>query len=129
MADAMRPTVLVVDDDPSLRMLCRINLELDGYRVVEAASVGEARAALDREPVAAMLLDVHLGHGDGRDLLRKLRAEGAAPPVALLTGSVSIGEADRRLADAVLGKPFGLDELMQTVARLARQPSQVDSLE
>jgi DNA-binding response OmpR family regulator len=125
----MRPTVLVVDDDPSLRMLCRINLELDGYRVVEAASVAEARDALAREPVAAMLLDVHLGEGDGRDLLRELRAEGTAPPVALLTGSVSIDESVRRLADAVLGKPFGLDELTQTVARLARQPSQVDSLE
>lgn len=125
----MRPTVLVVDDDPSLRMLCRINLELDGYRVVEAASVVEVRAALERETVAAMLLDVHLGEGDGRELLRELRAEGIAPPVALLTGSVSIGESDRRLADAVLGKPFGLDELTKTVARLARQPSHVDSLE
>jgi DNA-binding response OmpR family regulator len=129
MAEGMRPTVLVVDDDPSLRMLCRINLELDGYRVVEAASIAEARTALEREPVAAMLLDVHVGHGDGRDLLRELRAEGAVPPVALLTGSVSIEEADRGLADAVLGKPFGLDELTQTVARLARQPSQVDSPE
>jgi DNA-binding response OmpR family regulator len=125
----MRPTVLVVDDDPSLRVLCRINLELDGYRVVEAASVAEARAALAREPVAMMLLDVHVGRDDGRDLLRELRREGTAPPVALLTGSIPVDDSDRGLADAVLGKPFGLDELTQTVARLAREPSQVDSIE
>jgi len=39
---AQPPTVLVVDDDASLRLLCRVNLELDGYRVLEAPDVAEA---------------------------------------------------------------------------------------
>lgn len=107
---------MVVDDDASLRLLCRINLELDGYRVVEAASLAEARGALATEPVAAVLLDVHLPDGDGRDLLGTLGAE--RPPVAFFTGSVAIDPALRATVDDVLPKPFTLDELAATVARL-----------
>src|SRR6185437_13103912 len=40
------PTVLIVDDDASLRLLCRVNLELDGYNVLEAPSVAAAEDAL-----------------------------------------------------------------------------------
>ena len=46
MGGTAAQTVLVVDDDDSLRLLCRVNLELDGYRVLEAGSLAEAREAL-----------------------------------------------------------------------------------
>jgi DNA-binding response OmpR family regulator len=109
-------TVLVVDDDESLRMLCRINLELDGYRVIEAASLAEAREVLAGDSVDAMLLDLHLGDGDGRDLLASLGS--VRPPVALFTGSEAIGPDLHALADAVLAKPFGIEHLSETVRRL-----------
>jgi DNA-binding NtrC family response regulator len=109
-------TVLVVDDDDSLRMLCRITLELDGYRVLEAASIEEARAALAAGPVDAILLDLHVGHGDGRQLLASLGE--TRPPVALFTGSEAINPELRELADAVLVKPLGIDRLSETVGRL-----------
>jgi DNA-binding response OmpR family regulator len=63
-----RATVLVVDDDPSLRLLCRVNLELEGYRVVEAESVDAAEKALEEEQIDVILLDVHLGNQDGLTL-------------------------------------------------------------
>jgi hypothetical protein len=44
--DAQLPTVLVVDDEPSLRLVCRVNLELDGYRVLEAPNVAGAEQIL-----------------------------------------------------------------------------------
>jgi CheY-like chemotaxis protein len=113
------PLVLVVDDDPSLRLLCRVNLELDGYRVVEAGSIDEARDLLAREEIDALLLDVHVGLDDGRTLLRELRERGTAPPAILLTGSVRLTEPDRALADAVLTKPFELDDLTQAVRGVA----------
>jgi DNA-binding NtrC family response regulator len=109
-------TVLVVDDDDSLRMLCRITLELDGYRVLEAASIEEACAALAASPVDAILLDVHVGHGDGRQLLASLGE--TRPPVTLFTGSEAINPELRELADAVLVKPLGIDRLSETVGRL-----------
>ena len=108
--------MLVVDDDASLRLLCRINLELDGYTVVEAGGVAAAREALAAGGVDAMLLDLHLGDGDGRDLLAELGTD--RPPVALFTGSEQIGPELREMADAVLPKPFELSRLTETVNRL-----------
>lgn len=106
-------TVLVVDDDPSLRLLCRVNLELEGYRVVEAESVAGARAALADEAVDAILLDVHLGNEDGLTLLPAIEEDGKA--VALLTGSPGVHLPDGAV---VIGKPFSIEELCDTVGRL-----------
>jgi DNA-binding response OmpR family regulator len=113
------PTVLVVDDDEALRMLCRVNLELDGYRVLEASTLGAARATLRTEPVSVVLLDVHVGEEDGRTLLRGLREDEAPLSVVLFTGSSEVDERHRELADGVLPKPFTLVELSSLVARLA----------
>jgi DNA-binding response OmpR family regulator len=108
--------VLVVDDDASLRLLCRVNLELDGFRVLEAGSLAQAAAMLAEDEFDAVLLDLHLGDGDGRDLLASLGEE--RPPVALFTGSEVIGPELRSMAEEVLSKPFQLDELLSTVRKL-----------
>jgi DNA-binding response OmpR family regulator len=110
--------VLVVDDDESLRLLCRVNLELDGYRVLEAATAGEARELIGREQIDAVLLDVHLTDGDGRDLLLQLGDE--RPPVALFTGSEQEGAVEG-IGDAVIPKPFEIGLLRSTVARLVSE--------
>jgi DNA-binding NtrC family response regulator len=109
-------TVLVVDDDPSLRLLCRVNLELEGYAVVEAGTIGEAERALDNGGVDVVLLDVHLGHEDGTSLVPRLEQRGLASSVALLTGSPG-----SRLPEGatVIPKPFAIDDLTGTVRRLA----------
>ena len=112
-------TVLVVDDEASIRLLCRINLELDGHRVLEAATLGEAREALGEEP-SLVLLDLHVGTDDGLDLLTEIRQEHPEMRVVLLTGTVDLGPTERKLADGVLLKPFTLEELASTVRRFAR---------
>ena len=116
--DAQPPTVLVVDDEPSLRLLCRVNLELDGYRVLEAWNVVEAEQALLAEPVDVVLLDVHVGADSGIALMRRLRERGGAPPVVLVTGSVRLSEDTHAEADGVVAKPFRLEELLEVVRRL-----------
>jgi DNA-binding response OmpR family regulator len=108
-------TVLVVDDDESLRMLCRVNLELEGYRVLEAATVAAAEELLREEPIDVVLLDVHVGSGDGFDLLSHIGAQ----RVALFSGSYDPDDERRAKVDAVLRKPFTLAELADTVGRLA----------
>lgn len=109
-------TVLVVDDDPSLRLLCRVNLELEGYGVVEAGTISEAEAALDHGGVDIVLLDLHLGNEQGSALVPKLEERGLAGSTALLTGS----PGNRLPADAtVIPKPFAIDDLTGTVRRLA----------
>ena len=108
---------LVVDDDAALRLLCRVNLELEGFAVREAASVAEADAALAAERPDVVLLDVHLGGEQTHDLLARIRADGI--PVALVTGSVDMNDY-RDSADAMLAKPFVPQMLVETARRLAR---------
>src|SRR5581483_5058003 len=117
---AARTTVLVVDDDASLRLLCRVNLELEGYRVLEAATLEEAAETIATEAVDVILLDVHVGSGDGRVFLRQLRDAETDVRVALFTGSSKLDDEDREIADGVLPKPFALEQLTETVRRLAR---------
>jgi DNA-binding response OmpR family regulator len=113
-------TVLVVDDEASLRLLCRVNLELDGFRVLEAATIVAARDVLETREVDVLLLDLHVGgHNDGLDLLRELRDHEASVRIALVTGSVDLDSLDASLADAVLTKPFAIDELTRVVRDLA----------
>ena len=116
--DARLRTVLVVDDDASLRLLCRVNLELDGYRVLEAREVSEARDTLRREAVDLVLLDVHIGPASGIELMRSVRDEGRAPPIVLVTGSARLDADTQAEADGVVTKPFRLEELRGIVHRL-----------
>ena len=119
----------MVDDDPSIRLLCRVNLELDGCTVLEAGALNEARELLTDNSVDVVLLDVHVGRDDGRELLRELRRSSPGTPVAFLTGSVDRGalESDTERADAVIPKPFRLEELTSTVKDLAGRRREIDS--
>jgi DNA-binding response OmpR family regulator len=116
-------TVLIVDDDASLRLLCRVNLELDGYRVLEARSIAEAEEALAAGGVDLVLLDVHVGADDGLELMRSLRERELEAPVVLFTGSAKLDPETRAEADGVVPKPFRLEELLGEVRRLVRRPS------
>jgi DNA-binding response OmpR family regulator len=106
--------VLLVEDDPSLRLLCRVNLELEQFLVREAATIGAARAAVDEERPDVVLLDVHLGGVASDELLEELRASGI--PVVVVTGSADI-DRYRELADDVLGKPFEPSDLIAATRR------------
>lgn len=111
-------TVLIVDDEHSIRFLCRVNLELDGYRVLEAAEVAEARRLLASEHVDVVLLDLNVGRERTDELLEELRRRTPPMPVALVTGSTDVLVPERPEADAVLAKPFAVEELAETVRRL-----------
>lgn len=118
--------MLVVDDEPSLRLLCRVNLELDGFRVLEAGTVGAARSLLLSEPIDVLVLDVHIGGEDGRDLLDELRAAGSPVRVAMLTGSADLHSPRFAAADRVIAKPFEPIDLIASVRELA-EVAHVDS--
>jgi DNA-binding response OmpR family regulator len=114
--EALGRTVLVVDDDASIRLLCRLNLELDGWRVVEAGTLRDARAELDGDDVQVLVLDVHVGSGNGIEFMHEVRREHPLLKVALLTGSEQVADVG---SDAVIPKPFTIEQLTATVANLA----------
>ena len=111
-----KQVVLVIDDEPAIRLLCRVNLELGGYEVWEAGSIGEARAKLAGD-VDVVLLDMHIGNERGDVLLDELVEREI--PVAIVTGSTDLEAIAGTSANAVLGKPFTIEELESTVASLA----------
>jgi two-component system, OmpR family, torCAD operon response regulator TorR len=116
-------TVLVVEDDSSMRLLCRVNLELKGYRVVEAAMLSEAREILATEKIDFVLLDVHLAGESGYELIETIRQRQTAR-IALITGSAEVSPEQRKLVDTVLPKPFDPEELSAMLGRMAGAAAQ-----
>jgi DNA-binding response OmpR family regulator len=118
-------TVLVVDDDPSIRLLCRLNLELAGHRVVEAGTLDDAAAAAVGERPQVVLLDVHVGSGDGVAFLAELRGLLPEVRVVMLTGTADTAAIRAAGADAIVPKPFDPVALVATIEGLAAGTPQV----
>lgn len=112
------PHILVVDDDTDIRQTIRDILELEGYSIATAADGREALERIaDRRPVL-VLLDLQMPVMSGWEVLSQLRAEGSGLPVVFMSaGYRARTEAERHNADAHLGKPFEMDELLRIVAR------------
>jgi DNA-binding response OmpR family regulator len=120
IAQIVHPLVVVADDDPAFRMLLRVNLELERYQVLEAATAAEVREAMADDAVKLLLLDVKLGDDDGIELARELRGSHPGLAIAFLTGSALAPSNGDEIADAFIQKPFDLEELSATVQRLTR---------
>ena len=117
-------TVLIVEDDPSLRLLCRVNLELEQLNVLEAETLAQAIALVASEPIDVVLLDMHVGEDLGFDLLPYLRESRPEASVCLLSGTTENDPEQLEGVHAFIRKPFELEDLTGTVQRLlAREPA------
>ncbi len=115
------PVVLVVDDDPRVREMVRVNLELEGYSVREAGSAEEGMAVLEDEEPNLILLDVMMPQVDGWEMLRRVqeRHGGGVIPVVMFSGKAEAGEESaRRGAQGFVGKPFDLQHLIDQTKSL-----------
>jgi DNA-binding NtrC family response regulator len=117
-ADGAGATVLVVEDDASLRLLCRLNLELEQYRVLEAGNLDQAEAHLREEPIDVVLLDLHVAGRHGLELLPIIRAERPRAAICLLSGTSETDPPMQEGVDAFVRKPFDIEHLNATVGRL-----------
>jgi DNA-binding NtrC family response regulator len=109
--------ILVVDDDDLLRSIIVERLSRQGYEVVQAATLMQARSALTRELPDLALLDVKLPDGEGTELLRLIHSEGDVPCV-MMTAHATVANAVAALKDGAsdyLEKPFSLDRLDATI--------------
>src|SRR5215813_11489104 len=111
--------VLIVEDEAPLRHIVARNLERRGHQVVEAESVAEAEAALQRKGQRwdLILLDVNLPDASGWDVLRQMH-DGAQPGPRVIVMS-ALRPAQSRIEafkpDAVLLKPFPIEALLRLV--------------
>ena len=119
MAVEQRPGVLVVDDDAALRALLVDALADEGYEARAVEGGGTALSLLRQWTPGVIVLDLRLRDMDGAALLTALRAgDFGAIPVVVLTARAMTDLEAARLDSPVLTKPFNLDELFETVARL-----------
>ena len=117
--------VLVVDDEPAVRVALERALRLESYDVELAA---DGREALDRlaagAPPDAVVLDVAMPHVDGLEVCRRLRDAGDRTPVLMLTARDAVDDRVAGLdagADDYLVKPFALKELKARLRALLRR--------
>jgi DNA-binding NtrC family response regulator len=118
---ARRAKIVVVDDEPNTIMTMRRALELEGYEVVSAGSIAEAKQRLHQERADACLLDVRLPDGDGIDFLEQLSQSGVRLPVIMMSGHATIDDAVRatRLgARDFLEKPISQDRMLLTLGHV-----------
>lgn len=106
-------SVLVVEDDQSVRDMIEAVLELRGARVVAVDSVQSAKAQTERFDVA--VVDVTLGDGSGTEVIAHLRANDLAERILLASGAADIPQAESASADAWLRKPFDVQDLVDAV--------------
>jgi two-component system nitrogen regulation response regulator NtrX len=115
MAAAQRASVLVVDDESSIRESLRMTLEFEGYRVEEAASGIEALQIVRDRPPDAVLLDLRMPEMDGLETLRQMRERGYEMPVLVVSGHADVPtavEATRRGAFDFFEKPLERDRIL-----------------
>ncbi len=117
-----RPYILVVDDDPALRLLLRTTFEVEGLRVDEADSAEEAAVSIAASAPSAIVLDIGMPEVDGLTFCRQLKANPRTSgiPVVLLSG---LGDETELLAlasgaQAYLRKPFSPLALLEVVQRV-----------
>ena len=126
-AERGRPGVLVVDDDRAVRDVLVRLLAAEGLWPLAAGGAAEAAELFRRHrgAVGLVLTDLRLRGPDGLQVLRALRGIDPGVRCCLVSGALAAGEeaAYLRLGfDAVLGKPFRLDDVAQVVRRLLATP-------
>jgi excisionase family DNA binding protein len=117
------PVVLIVDDDERLREYVRVNLEMEGYTIHEAASADDGMKVLDELRPDLVLLDVMMPQVDGWEMLRLMheRHGVGSIPVVMFSGKVdsqAADEAAERGAQGFIGKPFDPNELIAQTKQL-----------
>lgn len=121
-------TVLVVDDTPSIRFLIRLNLELAGFTVIEAADGQECLDVLTEltELPDAITIDMVMPRMDGVTAISRIRAEDRYADIPIIMVStqgqqVDLNRADAAGVNAYVIKPFDPDHLVATVEKFVEQ--------
>jgi len=116
----LKPSVLIVDDEPMTRNLLRLMLERAGFDISEAEDGLKALLMVAEHVPDVLLLDVMMPNMDGLTVCEKLRAqeETAALPIILLSARISpeaIKDGMKAGATRYLGKPISSEELVKNV--------------
>ncbi len=116
----------IVEDDPDLRTILRLQLVGQGYEVTETTNGAEGFAAIQEAPPACVLLDLMMPVMDGFGFLKRVRSLLALQEIPILILTASEDERNRirgfqYQANSYMSKPYDLDELTEEVGRLIKE--------
>jgi CheY-like chemotaxis protein len=116
-------TVLVIDDEAPIRLLCRVNLEAEGMAVLEASDGPSGLEAAKAKRPDLILLDVMMPQVDGWEMLRRVQERHGVGsiPVLMFSGKVderSADDAQDRGASGFIGKPFDPQQLIESAKQM-----------
>lgn len=121
MREPISKSVLVVDDEPGMRMALKANFQRDGWCVDTAAGSAEALRKLSAEKFPLLITDVRMPDGDGLELMHSVRSFSPSTAVIVLTAFGSVPEAVQAMRGGAcdyLTKPVSFEELRSTVSRI-----------
>jgi two-component system, OmpR family, alkaline phosphatase synthesis response regulator PhoP len=113
--------ILVVDDEPDILLLHRLNLEGAGHEVLLAADGMKALERIDEDRPDCVVLDVMMPVLDGWGVLEALQSRAMAPPVLVVSAKSALADIDLAMsmgAQGYLAKPFNSQVLLDEVRRL-----------
>jgi FixJ family two-component response regulator len=120
----MSTKILIVDDEPNVRLNYRITLETEGYEVLEAESSASALQQFLEHSFAVAVLDMRMPGMDGLELLAKMREVGITVPAMIVTAYSDVPHAVKAMklgAIDFLQKPLRPEELRRIVAEIVKR--------
>ncbi|MEN8006930.1 MAG: response regulator [Candidatus Krumholzibacteriota bacterium] len=123
MTDVAKPRILVVEDDPDLRRILKLQLTTRGFGITEAENGAEGFKAIRNEVPDCVILDLMMPVMDGFGFLKRVRSLMDTKDVPILILTASEDERNRvrgfqYQADAYMSKPYDLEKLTREVERL-----------
>jgi len=119
----MTGEILIVDDQPGIRLLLTDILTNDGYKVTTANNGKEAIEKLQEEPYALILLDYKLPILDGVQVLEQIEKENIIIPVIVMSGLTEKIEKEVKkwsIVKLLLAKPFNIQEISTAVQEITQ---------
>ncbi|MBL8857273.1 MAG: response regulator [Planctomycetes bacterium] len=119
-----RKTIIVTDDDPSVRSVIRFALESRGYGVIEASDGSEVLRLSELRTASLLITDIVMPNVEGTELIMQVRRSRPELPILALSGGPSMGRdvyltvASKVGAQRTLAKPFAPSVLLQVVHEL-----------
>jgi two-component system response regulator VicR len=115
--------VLVVDDEPGILRIVRVNLSMAGYEVITETSGEQAIKLVQSESPDLVLLDVLLQPLDGLQILEKIRTFSQVPVLLFTARSFSADQALKLGANGIIAKPFRPGDLVKRIKDTLNSPS------
>ena len=131
----MSQKILIIEDEPDIRKTLEYNISREGYHVVSASSLLEAKSQIESDSFSLILLDLMLPDGSGLDLCREIKSDKEKSSIPIIILTAKDDEVDKVVgfelgADDYVTKPFSVRELiLRAKAVLKRGEKESDNVE